>query len=43
MCVCVMLEEYSTDEFSKHILFCFFIHETGSYICKNCQAFFVMT
>ena len=36
------LEEYSTDEFSKHILFCLFIHETDSYICKSCQIFFVM-
>ena len=36
-------EEYSTDEFSKHILFCLFIHETNSYICRSCQVFFVMT
>ena len=36
-------EEYSTDEFSKRVLFCLFIHETDSYICKSCQVFFVMT
>ena len=36
-------EEYSTDEFSKHSLFCLFIHETDSYICKSCQVFSVLT
>ena len=38
----LLQEEYSTDEFSKHILFCLFIHETDSYICKSCQVFFFM-